>query len=392
MKIIFEDGITKTVLTYQEYVHLKGNESQIKKFTVDGKLPTNQLRAITTRFLEEYTSVEPQGKGKQTVFILGEKRQVPVRLDKRQDNKGNEYQTPIAKPVENMIVRMLLENEKTYKGAMSNIMFHSGLAGHFISYSKSPSNAPTFMKILGEAKIIDKHPFFINHVFNREYATLENQIISAFNRMERSGIINWSKKKVGVIKTFKPKLGKLTNKPIVDGQKVQGSYQEIYKELNDIEEQELAKVERELQEKYNIEPTDIIYRKNSSYVKAYQSELKEKFQELGFDYYYTCYFLYLKASNQRVKKKYNFNDELLDDHYYKSAIGYSLKKADDYQNSKLETKEIGFGTFEPIGLTPVKSEIYNGTYLKSYTEVVHHTLPEDFRHLLPLEQKPRLPE
>ena len=43
-------------------------------------------------------------------------------------------------------------------------------------------------------------------------------------------------------------------------------------------------MERELQEKYDVEYFDIIYRKNLNKVKAYDSELKEKYHELGFDY------------------------------------------------------------------------------------------------------------
>ena len=67
-----------------------------------------------------------------------------------------------------MIVRLLLDNRKSYKGAMSNIMFRSGLASHYISYYKSPSNIPKFNQRLTENMIIDKSPQFISHVFSRE--------------------------------------------------------------------------------------------------------------------------------------------------------------------------------------------------------------------------------
>jgi len=374
------------VLSLKEAVMLKGTDSQMESFNKTGNLKAHPMKSLITKFEEEYARVEVVGRGKNREITLADKRSKPIKLDKRQDNKGSEYQTPIAKPVEDMIIRLLLNNKKSYKGAMSNLMFHSGLASHYISYYKSPSNIPKFNKQLSEHMIIDKSPQFISHVFSREYTTLENQIISALRRMERSGVIRWSKKRVGVINTFTPKLGKLTNKPIVNGNRVEGSYEEIYKELTDHEEQELAKVERKLQEKYDVEHFDIIYRKNLDKVKSYDSELKEKYHELGFDYHFACYFIYLKASNQKLMKEYNIRDEFLEDSYYKKAVDYSMGKANKYQSDWLENNP-GFGAGSDIVHSPVEIEIINGTYMNSYGEIYHHALPEDYRYLLPLSDK-----
>lgn len=88
MKVNFKDGTMETVLTLQEAVFMKGTKKQQQQFEKNNRLSTDALNSLSRAFEEEFESVRDEGKGKNKIFILREKRYKPIKLDGRQNNKA----------------------------------------------------------------------------------------------------------------------------------------------------------------------------------------------------------------------------------------------------------------------------------------------------------------
>lgn len=374
MKINFKGGIMETVLTYQELVHLKGNEAQIKKFNEDGKLPTNQLTAVENRWLEEYKSVRRDGTGKNTIFILGEKRLKPIKMDKRQSNKATGRKTPFANQLELLIVKALRDaNNRNIEGSVGNVMFQMKMANEKLCYYRQPNRIENYMKNLQENEITVSKDFLV-HVLDKEHDTLTGALLSALRRLEKKKLLKWSKYPVGAVKFFNPEVGEFTNRPTVDENDNPAGYVE-YQFINLTTEQanDLAEIERELRERHNVSSFQIVTYPYSNKVQRYEKELSLEFQKKGINYYFDSFSIRLVATENDVDDLLKDNEWMVEENYISKYLSYTIEKAKKRQLNYLE-KTWG----EPEEIQPVKQKFAEGIYVDEYESTVKHSVLPNF--------------
>lgn len=379
MKVIFQDGYHQTILTLQEAVYMKGNESQIKKFNKDGRLPTNQLKAIEKLYLQEYESVESEGKGKNKTFILGEKRLKTIILDKRSNNKATGRKTPFANELELLIIKNLRESEdRSIEGSIGNIMHETKMAYEKLCYFKQPDRIENYSLELKKQEIDINTPF-LNHVLNKEHTVLSSALLTALNNLSKKKLISWTKKKVGAVKSFEPECGELTGKPIIDeDDNPVGYISTNFITLTTDQEIKLAQIDRELMTKHNVKTFELIHYTESNKVRAYQRERKKLYREMGFEYHFDCYCIQLLASEKEVDELLEENEWMLQEVYLTKATQYAIKKAEKRQQTYLDSI---FG--QPEEISPIRQELAKGVYVDKYKTTLKHTfLGPEFEELL----------
>lgn len=143
------------LLSFKEAVYLKGNETQIEKFQKDGKLYRTQEKAIITRFEEEYEKVEVIGRGKNKGVLLKDKRSVPKKMDKRQNNKATGRKTPFANQLDLLIVKALRDSENgNIEGSVGNVMSEMNMANERLCYYRQPNRIEKYIAELKRMKSV----------------------------------------------------------------------------------------------------------------------------------------------------------------------------------------------------------------------------------------------
>src|SRR5699024_494472 len=142
-----EEVYMEIVLSLKEAVYLKGNESQIKSIIETGNLKSNPMKSLLTRYEEEYESVEVVGKGKNREIVLQGKRPMPIKMDKRQNNRATGRKTPFANELELLIIKALRDSEsRSIEGSVGNVMWETNMAHEKLCYFKQPNRIEKYLE------------------------------------------------------------------------------------------------------------------------------------------------------------------------------------------------------------------------------------------------------
>ncbi|HFJ9299708.1 hypothetical protein Q0N71_06085 [Bacillus thuringiensis] len=363
MKIIFKDGNMQTILTLQEFVYLKGNEIQIKKFNENGRLPTNQLKAILTRYEEEYEKVESEGRGKDRIFILINKRAEPIKLTHAK--KGNRTtKSPMVDPLMALVVMGMIEHNHNYKGCfhypVSKIMDEYQIANQRFCYHRSGKNLNYHLIELEEKANIHKN--VSTDVLRNLHSSFSSAIFGVFRKLEKMKLAKWYKLPYALYYKTEVKQTSGGNALEVDGEVEVETIKEWRAPL-DIE------IAKEIDDKVKLleEKLGMNYwtAKNSHHPNAEQFMQKYKKIHAFYNirYKYDAYCAYLTKTETKICENIELPNtpeqaKLIFDIVAKQ---YNLKLAEGRQE-----KVDGFGA----ALCEVKQAKLNGVYLDN-TETVY---------------------
>ncbi|MCC2536567.1 hypothetical protein [Bacillus paranthracis] len=362
MKTIFKDGNMQNILTLQEFVHLKGTENQIKKFNDNGRLPTNQLKAILTRYEEEYEKVDSEGRGQNKIFILSNKRAEPIKI--AHVGKGTNTKSPMVDPLMTLVVMGMIEHNHNYKGCfhypVSKIMDEYQIANQRFCYYRSGRNLNHHLIELEEKANIHKN--VSTDVLRNLHSSFSSAIFGVFRKLEKMKLAKWYKLPYALYYKTEVKQTSEGTALEIDGE-VEVETIEEWRAPLDIE------IAKEIDDKVKLleEKLGMNYwtAKNSHHLSAQQfiQEYKKIHAFYSIRYKYDAYCAYLTKTETKIREIIELPNtpeqaKLIFDIVAKQ---YNLKLAEGRQK-----KVDGFGA----ALCEVKQAKLNGAYLDN-TETVY---------------------
>jgi hypothetical protein len=287
------------ILTLKEAVYMKGNQNQIKTINEKGRLPTNQLKAILTRFEEEYESVTVEGKGKNKIVILRNKRAEPVRI--LNVGKGENVKSPMIEPLKTLVAMKMLENNHNKKGCfhfpVSRLMEEFEVADKRFCYHRTNINPH-----LNKLESADIHKDISEDVLNSLHSSFSSAIFGVFKQLKKDGLAKWYM--LPYAKFYKTEVAKTPDDGAVeiDGQVSIDTTEEWYAPLD-------VNIAKEIDDKLKIleERMGINYwiakKGFHSKAKDFISEYKKIHASYGIRYKYDAYCAYLTKGEEKVRAK-----------------------------------------------------------------------------------------
>lgn len=358
------------MLSLKEAVYLKGNKNQIERFERDGKLYRTQEKAIITRFEEEYEKVEVTGRGKNREILLRDKRSIPKKMDKRQNNKATGRKTPFANQLDLLIVKALRDaKNRNIEGSVGNVMSQMNMANERLCYYRQPNRIDNYVADLKSNEITVTKDW-LAHVLDKEHDVLTGALLSSLRRLEKKKLLKWSKYPVGAVKIFNPVVGEFTNEPTVDEENNPNGHVEYrFITLSNEQANQLADIERHLREIHDVSAFQIVTYPYSEKVQRYQKDLSSAFERKGINYYFDCFSIRLVATESDVDERLKENEWMIEKNYMKKYLRYTLEKAEKRQDKYNQNT---WGEVEEIN--SVKKFLSNKTYVDEYESTLKHSV------------------
>lgn len=382
MKKVIKDGELFYVISLREAIQLEGTTAQIKNFLETGKIATNPLKSILRRFEEKYEKVSVEGRGANRNVILTGKRDKPIKLDKRTGNPSPKPHTvPFVNEFDYLIIKCLRDlPDKSIDTSMNNVLLMAGLISPKLAEYRQPNRIDKYVKEFDTPKQ------WIREVFEKEYEVFKKQFLSSLVRLEKKKLISWSKRKMGVFKKFEPVIGTMSNAPIVDENGNAVGYNDEYKRLLTVEEENrIAEIQRELMSKHKVTTFELIYYEYKPNVRAFNKERKELYMEMGLKYHYTSYAIQLTAPDEEVENILETNEWMLEEVFTKKAALYSFDKAEKRQlrngdkNKNDDNSKHAFGEKYVAELPLIKKSYAKGEYPHKFKEVYKNAIVQPDR-------------
>lgn len=360
-------------LTLKEAVFMKGSKKQQLQFEEKGRLSTDALNSLVKAFSEDFENVRENGRGKNKVIILGQKRPKPVKMDKRQNNKATGRKTPFANQLELLIVKALRDTKnRNIEGSAGNVMFQMKMANEKLCYYRQPNRIDNYVKNLEENEISVSKDWLV-HVLDKEHDTLTGALLTALRRLERKKLLKWSKYPVGAVKIFNPEIGEFTNKPTVDDEdNPSGNVEYRFINLTNEQANQLAELERNLKEKHDVTSFQIVTYPYSQKVQRYEKELSSEFQKKGINYYFDAFSIRLVATEKEVDELLKDNEWMVEENYISKYLNYTVEKAQKRQQKYFDET---WGS--PSEIQSVKRNLAEGVYVKEYVTTMKHSVLPD---------------
>ncbi|MFS8601540.1 hypothetical protein LRO89_02955 [Priestia megaterium] len=365
---------------------MKGNENQIKKFNENGRLPATSMKAILTRYEEEYAKVESKGRGKNMIFYLSEKRAEPIKLV--HNGKGRNTKSPMIDPLMSLVVMGMIEHNHNYKGCfhypVSKIMDEYQIADQRFCYHRSGKNLNYHLKELKDKANIDKE--VSNDVLKSVHSSFSSAIFGVFRKLEKMKLAKWYKLPYALY--YKTEVKKTAEGDVLEIEgEVEIETPEEWRAPLDVEiakeiDSKVTLLEDELKINYWTASSCPYHPKAKEFIRKY----KEIHAYYGIRYKYDAYCAYLTKQEAVIHEKIELptNPEEAKLIFDIVARKYNLKLAENRQE-----KFDGFGA----ALDKVKQAKQDKLYVQQ-TETVYDYMVEghDLLETISAEEKTDMPD
>lgn len=325
--------------TLEEAVNIYGNEKQKEAIVKNkGNLKPNQFNALIKTIEQHYEKVEVEGRGKKRIILCDGKYDQIQERKTNYANCGRHNELPYKKFLSMMILHYIRKHKPQEQFSLNQWLVNIGavdarlIAANSSNIASNKDIKMADFKQLVEKKVLTSENFdMLEHYTTYEVNYLKQGLRSAFNELKRERIIHHT---VG-------RTGYYVESEIIDGKQVDVPK---FRQLTEREVYLLGEIERRLQTKHRLNPSQIYFRPDDERVKAYKEELaSELLHNFGVEYTFESHGAYIRTSDEKVAKylKGKFHKE-----FKKIYQQYSLAMAQRRQNN-FERKKI-YSPFDSV--------------------------------------------
>jgi hypothetical protein len=324
----------KVHYTIPELVERFGTRLQKEAFSKSktGNLNKRTIESIVKTLRQHYQSVIVEGKGSKRIFICEGLYDVVQERKTSYSNCGKHNELPYKEALAMLVLQYIINAKPDYPMSLNQWLIKSGAVDIKIvdAKRKAETKSKNFKELV-ESNVLNSKQFgMLEHYVNYELAYLKNGIKSAFKELERAGIIYHTIGRMACYNKIQIQYSNCGDPVIIAGA-IQYTESKEYKLLDEKVIFEIGKIEKELQEKFNISPQTIYVQPNKTEVKEYNRELKGALMKLGgIEYTFEAHGAYIKTWDEPIidflKRAYTKEFRAI---YQK----YSLLKAQSRQES-----------------------------------------------------------
>lgn len=272
------------ILTKKEAIEQYGNEAQKNHFKKYKKIKSRDVEDALIKTLKQYyESVDTVKDGRSNVYKLGDKLDYVAKREDGRANNGNTIELPYSNELNTLTIDYIVKNCKDEMKQFSiNTWLNAiGLVDReFTSAAFNNRVKRNIMDNLVETynnKFTKKDIVLLDNFIQNERDRLTRNLKGLFNRLHKNKLINLR------VTMFACDLN------------------DNHYELSKDEESEVVILKRELREKHNVKPRELMFKLNDSKVIEYMKEEKKELMKIGYKFTYTAYGIILNVKEKEIE-------------------------------------------------------------------------------------------